>query len=53
MIEMDNLDGSRTDLRDSELAEIRSRLEGALDDWSESYDSVMKKISEDRYLIVT
>ncbi|MBQ7122446.1 MAG: DHH family phosphoesterase [Clostridia bacterium] len=53
LIEMDNLDGSRSDLRDSELAEIRSRIEGVLDDWSESYDSVMKKISEDRYLIIT
>lgn len=53
LIEMDNLDGSRTDLRDSELAEIKSRIEGTLDDWSESYDSVLKKISEDRYLIVT
>lgn len=53
LIEMDNLDGSRTDLRDSELAEIRSRIEGTLDDWSEAYNSVLKKISEDRYLIVT
>lgn len=53
LIEMDNLDGSRTDLRDSEIAEIRSRLEGVLDDWAESYGSVMKKISEDRYLIIT
>ncbi|MEE1012464.1 MAG: DHH family phosphoesterase [Acutalibacteraceae bacterium] len=53
LIEMDNLDGSRTDLRDSEVAEIRSRLEGVLDDWAESYGSVMKKISEDRYLIIT
>jgi len=53
LIEMDNLDGSRTDLRDSEIAEIRSRIEGTLDDWAESYNSVMKKISDDRYLIVT
>lgn len=53
MIEMDNLDDSRTDFRESELAEIRSRIEGALDDWAESYNSVIKKISDDRYLIVT
>lgn len=53
VIEMDNLDGSRTDLRDSEIAEIRSRIEGTLDDWAETYNSVMKKISDDRYLIVT
>lgn len=53
MIEMDNLDDSRSDFRESELAEIRSRIEGALDDWAESYSSVIKKISDDRYLIVT
>lgn len=53
IVEIDNLDGSRTDFRDSELAEIKSQIEGVLDDWVESYDSVMKKISEDRYLIVT
>ncbi len=53
LIEMDNLDDSRTDFRDSELAEIKSRIEGSIDDWSESYESVMKKIGEDRYLIIT
>ena len=53
MIEMDNLDDSRSDFRESELAEIRSRIEGELDSWAESHNSVMKKISDDRYLIVT
>ena len=53
VIEMDNIDGSRTDFRDSELAEIKSQIEGALDNWTEGYCSFMKKISEDRYLIVT
>ena len=53
LIETDNLDGSRSDFRESELAEIRSRIEGELDNWAESYNSVMKKVSDDRYLIVT
>lgn len=53
IIEMDNLDDSRTDFRDSERTEIKSRIEAALDNWSETYDSVLKKISEDRYMIVT
>lgn len=53
IIEMDNLDDSRTDFRDSERTEIRSRIEAALDDWSEKYNSVLKKISEDRYMIIT
>ncbi len=53
LIEMDNLDDSRTDFRDSEIAEIKSRIEGEIDGWAETYDSVMKKIGEDRYLIIT
>ncbi len=53
MIEMDNLDDSRNDFRDSEKTEIRSQVEAALDNWSESYDSFIKKIGDDRYLIIT
>ena len=53
MIEMDNLDDSRNDFRDSEKTEIRSQVEAALDNWSETYDSFIKKIGDDRYLIIT
>ena len=53
LIELDNLDDSRSDFRDSERAEIKSRIEAVLDNWSESFDSVLKKISDDRYLVVT
>lgn len=53
IFEMDNLDDSRSDFRDSEKTEIKSRIEAALDDWSEKYGSVLKKISDDRYMIVT
>ena len=53
MVEMDNLDDSRNDFKDSEKTEIRSQVEAALDNWSESYDSFIKKIGDDRYLIVT
>lgn len=53
LIELDNLDDSRSDFRDSERTEIKSQIEAALDNWSESYNSVLKKISDDRYLIVT
>lgn len=53
MVEMDNLDDSRTDFRDSEKTEIRSQVEAALDNWSEVYDSFIKKIGDDRYLIIT
>lgn len=53
LIELDNLDDSRSDFRDSERTEIKSQIEAALDNWSESFDSVLKKISDDRYLVVT
>lgn len=53
LIELDNLDESRSELRDSERTEIKSQIEAALDDWTEKYDSVIKKIGDDRYLSVT
>ncbi len=53
LIELDNLDDSRSDFRDSERTEIKSQIEAALDNWSETFDSVLKKISDDRYLVVT
>ncbi|MBQ2848000.1 MAG: DHH family phosphoesterase [Clostridia bacterium] len=53
MIEMDNLDDSRTDFRDSERTEVRSQVEAALDNWTEAYGSFIKKIGDDRYLILT
>lgn len=53
MIEMDNLDDSRTDFRDSERTEIKSQIEAALDNWSESYNSFIKRVGDDRYLMVT
>ncbi len=53
LIELDNLDDSRSDFRDSEKAEIKSRVEAAIDEWAYSYSSSLKKISDDRYLIYT
>lgn len=53
MIEMDNLDDSRTDFRDSERTEIKSQIEAALDNWSESCNSFIKRVGDDRYLMVT
>lgn len=53
LIELDNLDESRSEFRDSERTEIKSQIEAALDDWTEKYDSVIKKIGDDRYLSVT
>lgn len=53
LAELDNIDDSRSDYRDSEKAEIRSRIEAMLDDWADLNDSLLKRISDDRYLIVT
>lgn len=53
LIELDNLDKSRSDFRDSERAEIKSRIEATMDDWAYSYGSTLKRISDDRYFIYT
>lgn len=51
--ELDNLDDGRSGLRDSERAEIRSRIEAALDAWAEGFDSFTKRVTDDRYMILT
>ena len=53
VIELDNLGISRSEFKDSERAEIRSRIEAELDKWSESFDSVLKKVGSERYLVFT
>ncbi len=53
LIELDNIDDSRSEFRDSERTEIKSRIEAELDSWAESYNSTLKKVSDDRYLIFT
>lgn len=53
VIELDNIDDSRSEFRDSERTEIRSRIEAEIDKWAESYGSTLKKVSDERYLIFT
>ncbi len=53
LIELDNIDDSRSEFRDSERTEIKSRIEAEIDKWSDSYSSTLKKVSDDRYLIFT
>ncbi|MBO5410480.1 MAG: DHH family phosphoesterase [Clostridia bacterium] len=53
VIELDSLDEMRAEYRDSEKTEIRSQIEAAIDNWSDLYNSVVKRITDDRYLIVT
>lgn len=53
VIELDNIDDSRSELRDSERTEIKSRIEAEIDKWAESYGSTLKKVADDRYLIFT
>ncbi|MBR2868818.1 MAG: DHH family phosphoesterase [Clostridia bacterium] len=53
LIELDNLDDSRSDFRDSERAEIKSRIDAEIDSWAESHNSAVKKIGDDRYFIFT
>ena len=53
VIELDYVDNSRSEFRDSERTEIRSRIEAEIDNWAESYGSTLKKITNGRYLIFT
>ena len=53
VIETDNIDDSRSDFRDSEKSEIKGRMETMIADWCDRYDSVSKRISDDRLMIVT
>ncbi|MBR2730487.1 MAG: DHH family phosphoesterase [Clostridia bacterium] len=53
IVELDNLDDVRGSYRDSERAEIRSRIEAALDAWAEGFDSFTKRVTDDRYMILT
>ena len=53
IVELDNLDDVRGNYRDSERAEIRSRIEAALDAWAEGFDSFTKRVTDDRYMILT
>jgi c-di-AMP phosphodiesterase-like protein len=51
--ETNNIDDNNDIQRDSEKTEIKSVVEGFLDDWCERFNSVVKKISDDRFMIVT
>ncbi len=53
LIELDNLDDSRSEFRDSERAEIKSRIDAEIDAWAESHNSAVRKIGDDRYFIFT
>ena len=53
LIELDNIDDSRSEFRDIERTEIKSRIEAEIDKWADSYSSTLKKVSDDRYLIFT
>lgn len=53
VIELDNIDDSRSEFRDSERTEIKSRIEAEIDKWTDSYASTLKKVGDDRYLIYT
>lgn len=53
IIETDNIDENDEIHRDSEKAEIKSDIESMLDAWADKNNSVLKRISDDRFIIVT
>lgn len=50
--ETDNIDDNRDLFRDSEKTEIKSKIEGMLEAWAEGFNAVMKRISDDRLMII-
>lgn len=53
LMQLDFPDESGRNYRDIVLSGIISRIEGVLDSWAESCDSILKKTGDDRYLIIT
>lgn len=53
VIETDNIDDFRSDFRDSEKTEIKGRMESMIDEWCDKFNSVAKRISDDRLMIIT
>ena len=53
IIDVDNIDNSRSDIKDSEKSAIISRVEAMIDEWSEKFSSSVRRISDDRYSIIT
>lgn len=53
VFEMNNIDDNNDISRDSEKTEVKSMVEGIVDDWCEKYDSVVKKVSSDRLMVLT
>lgn len=52
LTEADCAEDSRSDYRDSERVEIKSGVEAAIEDWAAKYSCVMKRVGDDRCLII-
>lgn len=53
LFQTDNIDDNINLNRDSEKSELKSKVDGIIDSWSDSFNSFVKKISDDRLMIVT
>ena len=53
IIDVDNIDNSRSDIKDSEKSAIISRVEELIEEWSEKFGSGVRRISDDRYSVIT
>lgn len=49
---VDSVDDNDTDFRDSETSEIRSAIDSIISDWCDKYDCSMKKIDDERCIIL-
>ena len=51
-LEVDNIDASGYDLRESERAEFRSMVEAVIENWAGEFPCILKRLSDARFMIV-
>ena len=52
LMQTDDIADLKGGYRDSERAEIRSGIEAAIENWAADYSCIMRKISEDRFMVI-
>lgn len=52
LLQTDDIADIKADYRDSERAAIRGGVEEVIENWTGQYDCIMRKISEERFMII-
>ncbi|MGN0544520.1 MAG: DHH family phosphoesterase [Acutalibacteraceae bacterium] len=52
LLQTDDISDIKADYKDSERAAIRSGIEGVIENWTGEYNCIMRKISEERFMVI-